>query len=269
MPCLSQRDWVLVLPALLLLSAAALKRRDSHGLLGRGDRATRLDSGAAPLGVHHLPGLLARQRATIVNRGGNATDATGRRGRPAPSSRTGCNRTRRQRAIYQAHFVSVDATAASTDARPRDCVPAGTVAGAVAPEVVGHQGHLRGGHSSAIVFVHYHKTGYALAHTLLRTFARPLHYKKGADVGARRATPHSTVFGRRPHYCNVHVEPGRIHIMTAPDLHDCDPATTFAPGTKVVHYLRDAARMALSSYLYHTQVRWHHDPPPCPAFKAP
>merc|ERR1719506_2289255 len=42
-------------------------------------------------------------------------------------------------------------------------------------------------------------------------------------------------------------------VMEAPDLSECTVGSTFPADMKVVHFVRDPYRMAVSGYLYHTQ----------------
>ena len=101
-----------------------------------------------------------------------------------------------------------------------------------------------------IVFVLYHKTGHDLTRTLVHTLASTY----GVHEGTREML--RGIKKRLPFNCHntVALEKATIHIMIAPVWIDCVANSTFDPTTKVVHFVRDAYSMTVSSYMYHRQL---------------
>jgi hypothetical protein len=104
------------------------------------------------------------------------------------------------------------------------------------------------GACDTVMFVHYHKTGCVLSRELLDLFFNG----KGEAVARKREGPLERRAGAS---CPslVSLTEHRQLVMEAPDLNECQVGSTFPADTKVVHFVRDPYRMALSGYLYHTQ----------------
>lgn len=99
------------------------------------------------------------------------------------------------------------------------------------------------------MFVHYHKTGCVLSRELLDLFfngnGKAMRREMEGPLGSRDDG------GSCPSL--VSSTEHRQFVMEAPDLDECAVGSTFPADTKVVHFVRDPYRMAVSGYLYHTQ----------------
>jgi hypothetical protein len=104
------------------------------------------------------------------------------------------------------------------------------------------------GGCDTVMFIHYHKTGCVLSRELLdlffngngkamlRAMEGPLGKRNGGSCPSLvRLTEHKQL------------------VMEAPDLNECTVGSTFPADTKVVHFVRDPYKMAVSGYVYHTE----------------
>jgi hypothetical protein len=100
-----------------------------------------------------------------------------------------------------------------------------------------------------VMFVHYHKTGCRLSRELLDLFFNG----HGKAMAREMEGPlERRVGGSCPSL--VSLTEHKQFVMEAPDLDECSVGSTFPADTKVVHFVRDPYRMAVSGFLYHTQA---------------